>query len=70
MKLFLTATSERGKPITKSGNDWLKIEVIDENRQTIFTKTLRPKPFTGWVCASGHKQDEDGRCPCCNNDAY
>jgi len=43
MKLFLTATSERGKPITKSGNDWLKIEVIDENREVIFTKTLKPK---------------------------
>ena len=43
MKLFLTATSERGKPITKSGNDWLKIEVVDENRKVIFSKTIETK---------------------------
>ena len=35
MKLFLTATSERGKPITKSGNDWLHIDIIDEHRRAI-----------------------------------
>jgi len=40
MKLHLTATSERGKPITKSGNDWLKIEVVNEDREIIFTKTF------------------------------
>jgi hypothetical protein len=27
MRLFLTATSERGKPVTKSGNDFLEMEV-------------------------------------------
>ena len=48
MKLFAKMTSERGKEITKSGNDWLKIEVQDENRNIIFTKTLTaPKPTGG-----------------------
>jgi hypothetical protein len=42
MKLYAKLTSERGKEITKSGNDWLKIEVQDENRNIIFTKTLYP----------------------------
>lgn len=32
MKLFLTAHSERGKPITKSGNEYIKINIIDEQR--------------------------------------
>lgn len=41
MKLFLTAKSERGKPITKSGNDWLEIEVLNEKRQVIFKKTFK-----------------------------
>lgn len=36
----MTATSERGKPITKSGNDWLKIEVVDEDREIIWSKTF------------------------------
>lgn len=37
MKLHLTATSERGKEITKSGNEFIKIEVVDENREHIAT---------------------------------
>lgn len=35
MKLFLTATSERGKPVTKSGNDFVAIEVMDSNHDII-----------------------------------
>jgi hypothetical protein len=31
MRLFLTATSERGKPVTKSGNERLEI-TLTENR--------------------------------------
>lgn len=27
MKLYLTAQSERGKEVTKSGNDWINIEL-------------------------------------------
>jgi hypothetical protein len=37
MKLQLTATSERGKSIIKTGNDYLKLEVRDENREVIST---------------------------------
>jgi len=40
MKLFLTAKSERGKPITKSGNEYLKVDIIDEGRQPIITLHL------------------------------
>lgn len=32
MKLFATITSERGKPAIKSGNDYLQINLQDENR--------------------------------------
>ena len=31
MKLYLTATSERGKPATKGGQKYLEIEIMDEN---------------------------------------
>lgn len=33
MKLYLTATSERGKPVYKSGNDVIRITVTKEQRQ-------------------------------------
>ncbi len=33
MKLYLTATSERGKPVTKSGNDYIKIEIYNKNQE-------------------------------------
>ena len=41
MKLFTTITSERGKPVTKSGNENLHIEIKGENRQVIATMTFR-----------------------------
>lgn len=41
MKLFLTATSERGKPVTKSGNDYINMEIIDENREKIADITIQ-----------------------------
>lgn len=37
MKLFLTATSERGKPITKSGNEYLICEILSEDRRKLIT---------------------------------
>ena len=40
MRLFLTATSERGKPITKSGNDYLIMEVLDHKRKPLITLHL------------------------------
>lgn len=33
MKLHLTATSERGKPVTKSGNENLHIQIRNEQRE-------------------------------------
>lgn len=35
MKLHTTISSERGKPVTKSGNEYLKIEIVNEKRQRI-----------------------------------
>jgi len=37
MKLFLTASSERGKPVTKSGNEYIKCEIIDEQQNELIT---------------------------------
>lgn len=33
MKLFTTITSERGKPVTKSGNEYIEIDINIEARQ-------------------------------------
>jgi hypothetical protein len=33
MKLYLTATSERGKPVTKSGNESINITLTSDRRQ-------------------------------------
>lgn len=33
MKLHLTTESERGKPVTKSGNDYIEIKVKGEDRK-------------------------------------
>lgn len=35
MNLHLTAISERGKPVTKSGNDYIDITINDENREAV-----------------------------------
>lgn len=35
MQLHLTATSERGKPVTKSGNEYIEVKILNENRDTI-----------------------------------
>lgn len=42
MKLFLKARSERGKEITKSGNDKLEIEITNEDRQLLADITVLP----------------------------
>jgi hypothetical protein len=36
MKLFTTITSERGKPVTKSGNEYIEINIntVDRNQPT------------------------------------
>lgn len=35
MLIHATTTSERGKPTYKSGNEYLEIEIKNENRQNI-----------------------------------
>jgi hypothetical protein len=72
MKMFMTATSERGKPITKSGNDWLKIEVIDEDRQVIFTKTLTAEKTKKWcdTCVMEMPVDIKSSCIVCGRKLF
>lgn len=41
MKLYATMTSERGKPVSKSGNEYLQIDILDEDRQSLFTLCLK-----------------------------
>lgn len=48
MKLHLTATSERGKAITKSGNEYIELELKDENRQVIATIKVKYNQMTIW----------------------
>lgn len=42
MKLHLTATSERGKPVTKSGNDALYMVILNENRERAYSIVATP----------------------------
>ena len=51
MRLHLTATSERGKPVTKSGNSVIDIEVLNENREVVLDITLQPHGENGLVHA-------------------
>ncbi len=41
MKLHLEAHSERGKPVTKSGNDFLYLSIKDDNREVVMSIELR-----------------------------
>lgn len=35
MKLGATITSERGKPVTKTGNEYINISITDDNNEVI-----------------------------------
>ena len=41
MNLFTTITSERGKPVSKSGNEHLHVDIVDKYRQAIATIDIR-----------------------------
>ena len=43
MKLGATIQSERGKPVTKTGNEYLNIEVLNEKKYPVIQ--LHAKPF-------------------------
>lgn len=47
MKLFTTITSERGKPVTKSGNDFILFEIQDEKRNTVSRIELKYHALNG-----------------------
>lgn len=43
MKLYATIESERGKPVSKSGNDYLAIELRGDNRRLLGHITITPR---------------------------
>lgn len=53
MKLGATITSERGKPITKTGNENLEIKISGENKETLLEIRIIPSNFgyemKGWT---------------------
>lgn len=65
MKLYLTATSERGKPVTKSGNEVINIK-LSHNRDIIYSLTfqdgyIRLTDFTNGKIL--HAQKYSTACP-------
>ena len=41
MLLHTTITSERGKPVTKSGNEYINVSILNDKREEIFNLTLK-----------------------------
>lgn len=44
MKLYATTTSERGKPATKGGNEYIDIIITDVNRKELYNISIIPDP--------------------------
>lgn len=40
MKLYAKINSERGKEVTKSGNEYIKVDILDRNRNDLITLHL------------------------------
>jgi hypothetical protein len=57
MKLFTTITSERGKPVTKSGNNYLTIILQDEMQDKVAEITILPGNIS--VVYNGAKTEVD-----------
>lgn len=47
MKLGATITSERGKAVTKTGNEFIEVILNDEQNNTIGRLTMRYQPLNG-----------------------
>ena len=43
MKLHAKITSERGKPVTKSGNEYLEVLVNNEQRENVYMFTVEKR---------------------------
>ncbi len=46
MKLGATITSERGKPVTKTGNERLEISINDENKEILSLYIIPDFPYS------------------------
>ena len=56
MKLFTTITSERGKPVTKSGNEFINMEIQDENREVIYNFKIQTTDTGTYIRLSDDKK--------------
>lgn len=41
MKLYTTTKSERGKEVTKGGNEYIRMEMINEKRESLLSLMAR-----------------------------
>jgi hypothetical protein len=54
MKLYATTISERGKPVSKSGNECLVTSIQDESRNAIIVIALNFDALGQWHIAKAH----------------
>ena len=52
MKLYATTTSERGKTVSKSGNEYLEIEIYNEKREKVAEIKITPEKMEGHIIQS------------------
>lgn len=81
MKLYAAITSERGKPVDKSGNEYINVSIKDENRETISELVLQRSTdglgdiiyYRTWFAdrlypwnEKKHKKEDGIQCPLCD----
>jgi len=49
MKLYTTIASERGKTVSKSGNEYLEIEIYNETREKVAEIKITPEKIEGYI---------------------
>lgn len=54
MKLYATTSSERGKEVHKSGNEFMQIQISNEKREIFASIEVRPDESI-WIKAHGEK---------------
>ena len=52
MKLYATISSERGKTVSKSGDEYLEIEVYNETRKKVVEIKITPEKMDGYIIHS------------------
>ena len=49
MKLYATTTSERGKTVSKSGDEYLEIEIYNETRKKVAEIKITSEKMDGYI---------------------